>query len=105
MFSFFQKKESQEQQMSVPDWASFFTSEESVVFIKSVSDYFNKLNIQYKTNYSGSISVDKNDFNLQGKQLVSACAVSSLSLSDLPSGLYIIQVKTGGEIQTAKIVK
>ena len=63
MFSFFNKKKSQEQS-NVPDWAPFFTPEEYAVFIKSVNDYFIKLNIQYEIN-DGAISVGENDFGFK----------------------------------------
>ena len=44
-------------------------------------------------------------FNILGKQVLSAATVSTMSLSNLPSGIYIVKVNVDGKNSTAKIVK
>lgn len=60
MFSFFKKNKSKEQ-VNVPDWASFFTSEEYKAFNKAIEAYFDKLNIPYKIE-DGVVYVGENDY-------------------------------------------
>jgi hypothetical protein len=61
--------------------------------------------------HNGIISVlnskqaDITVFNILGKQILSVATASTLSLSNLPSGIYIIKVKVDGQNNTAKIVK
>ena len=61
--------------------------------------------------HNGIISVlngkqaDITVFNILGKQILSAATASTLSLSNLPSGIYIVKVKVDGQNNTAKIVK
>ncbi|NDV94313.1 hypothetical protein D0T84_05190 [Dysgonomonas sp. 521] len=72
MFSFF-KKNKEDSSIEVPEWASFFTSDEYSVFIKAVRSYFDKLNLRYTID-DGVVIVDKeNDlgFNKLGLQNLS----------------------------------
>lgn len=64
MFSFFKKKKNNDPQISVPDWASFFTPEEYSTFMKAADDYFRKLNIEYNI-HDGVISVGDNNFGFK----------------------------------------
>lgn len=60
MLSFFKKKK-EPSQINIPEWASFFTSNEYSVFIEAIRSYFDRLNLQY-TIEDGVVSVEENYF-------------------------------------------
>ena len=83
-----------------------------VVSVTTTGKGTSKIKI-FPTNTEGSIFIESGQltidnvqvFNNVGQLVLSSAATSRLDLSAMPSGLYLVQVKAGGEVATEKVFK
>jgi hypothetical protein len=71
MKSFFKKKTNE---TNVPEWASFFDSNEYSLFIEEVENYFKNLNVRYEL-ADGELFAEENEFGFSNLGLVNLAQV------------------------------